>query len=258
MTTRDHLFAVEGTPSLSIRIPSGDVRIVDGDPGEVAVHLDGRDSALSRIIVEQRGDEIVIEPDGPSRGWRSSVDLTVRVGVPPRLFGRLVASDLHVTVPLRELTVDSASGDISTAAVGGDVTIRSASGDVRIGDVTGALEVTTASGDVRVGSVDGTVIARTASGDVRVDAATGEVTGKSASGDVSIVRFTGDALDIKSLSGEVTVGVTAGRTFEIDFQTLSGEVRTDFPVSDSTPSGPSARLSAKTISGDIEIRAARE
>lgn len=256
MTTRDHRFTVEGTPNLSIRMPSGDVRIVDGDPGEVTVHLDGRDSALARLIVEQRGDEIVVEPDGPSRGWRSSVDLTVRVGQPPRLSGRLVASDLQVTVGLREITVDTASGDISTLDVEGDATIRTASGDVRLGDVAGALEVTTASGDVRVGAVGGSVIVRTASGDVRVGGADGDVTGKSASGDVSIVRFTGNALDIKTLSGEVTVGVTSGRTFEIDFQTLSGEVRTDFPVSDTTPSGPAARLSAKTISGDIEIRSA--
>jgi hypothetical protein len=256
MSTRDHTFSVDGTPSLSIRMPLGEVRIVDGAPGEVAVRLDGRDSAIARFIVEQRGDEIVIEPDGSSRGWRSSVDLTVRVGTPPRVSGRLAASDLNAGVPLRELTVDSAAGDISTRDIGGDATIRTASGDVRIGDVAGALEVTTASGDVRAGTVERDVLTRTASGDVRIGSVAGDVTGKSASGDVQISQFTGSSLDLTTLSGEATVGVTSGRTFEVDLQTLSGEVRTDFPVSGSAPGGSTARLSIKTISGDIEIRAA--
>lgn len=257
MSIREHRFTVEGTPHLSVRMPIGDVRIIEGAPGEVLVQLDGRDTALARFIVEQRGDEIVVEPDGPSRGWRSNVDLTIRVGAAPGLTAKLAASDLKVSTSLHYLSVESASGDITVGAVEGDVTIRTASGDVRIGDVGGALEVSTASGDLRAGLVGGSVVVRTASGDVRLEAVGDECTAKSVSGDISLGTFTGPWLDIKSMSGDAIVGVNGGCCFDVDFQTMSGEVRTDFPVSDGPAQGPSARLAIKTISGDVEIRATK-
>jgi hypothetical protein len=257
MTTREHRFPVTGTPRLELRMPVGDVRIVDGDSGEAVILLDGKDSVLSRFIVEQRGRTIYVEPERGSFGWRASVDVTVRVGEPPEIFGRLTAADLMATVPLAALTVDTASGNVLAGDISGDATVRSASGDVKLGDVGGRLEVTTASGGVRAGAVAGAVSVRTASGDVHVHAASDEVLAKSASGDVVIGTFTGSRIDAKTLSGDTTIGVTGGRRFEVSFQTLSGDVRTDFPVSEGDSDGGSARLSIKSISGDIEIHAAR-
>lgn len=256
MTTREHRFAVDGTPRLHIKMPVGDFRLVEGDPGEVVVRLDGKESALERFTVEQRGAEIVVEPERSSLGWRSTVDLTVRVGAPALLHARLTAADFTTSMPLAGLTVETASGDVSAADIAGDVEIRSASGDVRLGAVGGRLGVAAASGDIRVGRVAGSVSAKTAAGDLHVEAAAGDVSAKSASGDVAVAEFTGDWLDVKTMSGDTSVGVTGGRRFEVSFQTLSGDVRTDFPVSEGASVSSSARLGVKSVSGDIHIHAA--
>jgi hypothetical protein len=257
MSTREHRFTVTGTPRLDVRMPVGDVRVVEGAQDEVVVQLDGKEAALSRFIVEQSGDVVVVEPERSSLGWRSTVDLTLRVGSPAALHARLTAADLTCSVPLAALTVETASGDVSTGDVEGDVEIRSASGDIRIGDVGGGVTVSAASGDVRAGRVRGAVSAKTASGDLILEAAEDDVSAKSASGDVSLGEFTGSWLDVKSLSGDTAVGVTAGRRFDVAFQSLSGDVRTDFPVSEGASTGGTARLAVKTVSGDIHIHAAR-
>lgn len=256
--TGEHRFSVGSRPKVSVRMPVGDVRVVAGAEGEVLVQLDGSDSALARFIVEQRGDEVVIEPERSSVGWRSAVEVTIHVGSPADVSARLTAADLVASVPLASLHVETASGDVVTGDVAGDVTIRSASGDVRLGDIGGRLDAAAASGEVRAGRVGQAVTAKTASGDVTVERAADDVSAKSASGDVRLGVFTGSWLDIKTMSGDASIGVTGGRRFDVSFQTLSGEVRTDFPVTEGASEGGSARLAVKTISGDIKIHAANE
>jgi hypothetical protein len=256
MTVREYRFTVDGTPRLLIKMPVGDVRLLEGEPGEVVVHLDGKESALDRFIVEQRGAEVVVEPERSSLGWRSTVDLTVRVGAPAILHARLTAADFSTSMPLAGLTVETASGDVAAADVEGDVEIRSASCDVRLGAVGGRFDVAAASGDIRIGPVSGSVSAKTASGDLHMAAAAGDGSVKSASGDVTVAEFTGGWLDVKTMSGDTSVGVTGGRRFDVAFQTLSGDVRTDFPVSGGATGSGSARLAVKSVSGDIHIHAA--
>lgn len=252
----EHRFRVEGTPRVALRLPVGEARVVQGTPGEVAVRLEGRGEAVSGFRVEHRGDQVVVEPDRPSSGWRSAVDVIVEVGAAPHLAARLTAASLGVEVACASLEVETASGDVAAAEVEGDVSVRAASAEVRLGRVGGRLDVASASGDVRVERADGTVSAKSASGDLHIDEATADLGAKSASGDVSVTRFSGPWLDVKTMSGDVTVGVPEGRRFDVSFQSLSGEVRTDFPVSSDGRSKGSARLAVKTLSGDIVIQRA--
>jgi len=253
---REQRFPMTGTPRVSFRLPLGEARVVEGAAGEVSVVLDGRESAVGRFIVEMRGDELVIEPDRTSAIRWSSVDLTIRLGEPGDIRARLTSADLKATIDLRSVHVESASGDIVIGDVLADVTIHSASGDVRLGKVGGRLDAAAASGDVHSDTVAGGASVKSASGDILLGEASGDVVIKSASGDVSVSRFDGSWLDVKSLSGDVTIGVTPGRRFEVEFQTLSGDVRTDFPVS-SGGDGGTGRLNLKTVSGDIVVKGAR-
>ena len=75
------------------------------------------------------------------------------------------------------------------------------------------------------------VSAKTAAGDITIDDAQADVTAHSASGDIELGRFSGNSFNAKTLSGDVRLGVTSGRTFAVSFQSLSGDVRTDFPIS---------------------------
>jgi hypothetical protein len=255
---KEFRFPASGTPTISLRLPSGRVRVLDGDPRELVIQLDGRSSTVDRFIVEDRGGEIVIEPERSSKGRWASVEVTIWVGEPIHFRGRIVAADFTSAVDLASVHVESASGDIGVDEVAGDATLRSASGDIRAGTVGGDLEVAAASGDVRVGHVKGSTSVKTASGEVKVGSADGEFMAKSASGSIFVTRFDGPSFDAKSLSGDVSLGVPPGRRFDVTFYTLSGDVRTDFPVDQGDQGGGAApaRLAIRTISGDITIQGA--
>ena len=251
---KEFSFPVEGTPKVLMRLPAGEVRIADGDPGSMVVRLEGSASTLDRFVVESRGDEIVIEPSRSGRGRWSSVDVTIVCGTPLEVRARLASADLIARVPLRSAHVETASGEVVLGDVSGSVVVRSASGDIRVGEVGGDLEVASASGDLRAESTAGLSTLKTMSGDVFITAAGGEVTAKSVSGEISVTKFDGSWFDAKTMSGDVVIGVVSGRKFEVSFQTLSGDVRTDFPVGQGD--GGSSRLAVKTVSGDITVQGA--
>lgn len=248
-------FDVTGAPRLDLRLPVGNLRIVPGTGGGVDITLDGRDAAVSRMLVEQRGDVIHLEPDRTHGIRWSSVDVVVAVGEAPQVHARLTSGDLTVSTNLGSLAAETASGEIVAGLVSGDATIRSASGDVRLGDVAGRLDVAVASGDLRA-EVVGAADLKSASGDIVVREVQRDASIRTASGDITVARFTGERFDAKSMSGDVTVGVPPGRRCEVAFSTISGDVRTDFPVGAAQEGVPSARLEVKTVSGDIRVKGA--
>ena len=250
---KTYTFSVSDVPRLDLRLPLGDMRIVSGTPGMVEITLDGRESTLERMVVEQRGETIHLEPDRNQRIRWSSVDVVVRVGEAPDLHARLTSGTLDIETEVASLAVETASGDVSAGVVRGDVTIRSASGDIRVGDVAGRLDVAVASGDIEA-DVVGSADLKSASGDVTVREVRGEADVKTASGEITVGRFSGDRFEAKSMSGEVHLGVPAGRRYDVSFSSLSGEIRTDFPVQGNGSAGSPARLDIKTVSGDIRIR----
>lgn len=257
MSPRIERFEIDGRPRVFVRLPAGEARVVAGEEGVVEIRLTGRESAIERFAVTRRGDQIVIEPDGGRLGRWTGIDVEIRVGAGADIHARLAAGDVAVSTEVGSLTVEAGAGDVAADSITGDARIKTASGDVTAGSIGGRLDVAAASGDVRVRVVAGDVDAKTASGDVEIGEVAGAFVGHSASGDIEVARFLGDRFEVKTLSGDVHVGVTEGRRFTVDFSSLSGDVRTDFPVSDSRPSGGAARLAAKTMSGDIVVRPAR-
>jgi len=255
MSRRTQRFDVLGTPTIFLRLPAGKARVVSGDDGVVEVHMSGRDSALERFLVEDRGGQIVIEPEGGRGGRVSGIDVEIRLGAGADLHARVASADVTVDTEVASIVVEAGSGDVSAGVVSGDVRIKVASGDVGVASVGGRLDVVAASGDVRVRSVAGDLNVKTASGDIDIAEAAGSVVAHSASGDIEIGRFTGELFQAKTRSGDVRLGVTSGRIFGIDFQSLSGDVRTEFPVGSGEAGGSAtARLTVKTMSGDIVLR----
>ncbi len=257
MSERVERFDVVGVPQVFLRLPAGEARVVTGEEGVVEVRMSGRDSTIERFLIERRGGEIVIEPETGGRlGRWSGVDVEIRVGQPPAITARLASGDITIAAAAESLMIQTGAGDVVAGDVHRDAKMKTASGDIRINDVRGRLEVAAASGDVRAHKVEGGVAAKTAAGDIVVGEAGGSVSAHSASGDIEIERFVGESVNARTLSGDVRLGVTAGRRFSVSFQTLSGDVRTDFPVSPDKPDGATARLSVKTMSGDIVVRRA--
>lgn len=93
--------------------------------------------------------------------------------------------------------------------------LSSVSGDVSVVGVTGRLKASSVSGNVKVKEVAGTVNASSVSGNVEVE----------------ISRFESqDDMKFSSVSGNVDVRLPSTLDAEIDMSSLSGSIRTDFPV----------------------------
>jgi DUF4097 and DUF4098 domain-containing protein YvlB len=129
-------------------------------------------------------------------------------------------------------------------------------------------QITTASGNISVHGVRGQVRVSTASGDVEVKDVAGEVSAKSASGDVDVeissLEGTGD-MKFASASGDVSVRLPASLDADVRLSTISGTVKTDFPIEVRQPRygpGSSARgrlgggtrnLQITSASGDVSL-----
>ncbi len=207
--------------------------------------------------------------------------VTVRVELPEGADVKVAvgSADVEITGPIGKADLTSASGDIVTDDVAAGVTAKTASGNVTLGAVGGDLRAQTASGDLRCSSVAGSASFSTASGDLEIGAAGKRVEVKATSGNVRlgelshgarIVNVSGDVrvlalgegdLRVRSVSGDVTVGVAPGVDVHVDVETMSGAVHSDIDLDDApAPTRRDVRvdLSVRSVSGNVDIGRALE
>ncbi len=282
-------FDTPGSVRLFVQNEVGLVSITAGQPGETVVRLEphtpGAEELIDQALVECRahGGRDLVVVKIPKQGMRflRRNAVTVRVDVPVGSDVTVVAgsADVEVTGPIGAADFTTSSGDVSADDVAADFIAKSASGDFTIGAVGGNLKAQTASGDVRCSSVAGRAVFTTASGDLEVGAAAKQVEVKATSGDVRlgelahgarVTNVSGDvrvlALDegtlhVRSVSGNVSVGVVTGVDLHVDVETLSGEIRSDIPLDDTPGSrrrDASVELSVRSVSGDVAIERALE
>jgi DUF4097 and DUF4098 domain-containing protein YvlB len=110
-------------------------------------------------------------------------------------------------------------------------------------------------GDVEIDRAEGEITARSASGDVRIGDAGDSVSATTASGDVLVRQGARGVYKIRTVSGEVSVGVAKGTGVWLDLSSTSGRTSSDLAVGD-TPvavATPDLNLQVRTVSGDIEV-----
>ena len=209
-------------------------------------------------------------------------EVTVRVEVPERGQVTVVtaSADIEINGPVGEADVKTGSGDISTDDVAAGVTAKTASGNIVMGRVGGDIRAQTASGDLRCSSVAGAADFSSASGDLELGAAGSRVEVKATSGNVRlgelargarVINVSGSVrvlalgegtLHVRSVSGDVAVGVAKDVELHVDVETVSGSVHSDIPLSEAPAPGrrPETRvdLSVRSVSGNVEIGRALE
>jgi hypothetical protein len=260
---------------------SVDVTTADVTDTEVAVAADREPSELL--------DEVTIDcapgPDGhvvrvlmPRRRRMFIFNERLRVSVvAPHgcdLQANTASANVDATGRFGRVQVETASGNVSVDE-GSEVRLKSASGDLSLGRGT-AVAVQTVTGDVVVGTAEDRATLSSTSGGIRLGAARSAakvdtvsstvdvdlvedgITATSVSGDVRIGCVTSGDVNLKSVSGDAQVGVAAGRSVEVDAQSLSGrlisEVDLDSEPSWNRPAG-AARVFVKSnsVSGDLRI-----
>ncbi|MDH3730843.1 MAG: DUF4097 domain-containing protein [Acidimicrobiia bacterium] len=256
MSRVERSFAVTGRPRLEVKVKSGDIRIRQSATDDVVVVLDGSDKWLERISIDQIGDDTIrVEATGRT-GLLGRVEVVASVPAGSDVDIKVESADVFVDVDVTELRVGVGSGDVRAGLVTGNAQIKAGSGDIHIDEIQGDLEVSVASGDVRVKEVLGDTKAKGASGDIVLERVAGRVEGSTASGDITIRAFEGPDLRVTALAGDVTLGIPAGRTLDVQLQTMSGDVINDLGAASGERTG-AASLRIKTMAGDIRLKPAK-
>jgi DUF4097 and DUF4098 domain-containing protein YvlB len=252
--SRHEEFQVGRRHRIDVNLPSGEAVFLPGEPGKVDVDVEGRNA--EDLVIEQRGSRILLRTPQRSGSRWDSFEVTVRTPAGAAVEVNAASADVDAQVALGTLLARLASGGIRAGAIEGDATVQTASGDVELGEVGGSLSVNTASGDVRLGRVGGRVAVQTASGVARLGTVLAALSCSTQSGDFEVEHYEGGYLECNSTSGDVRIGLPSGRTLDVDLNTLSGDIRSDF--SPEGGDGATARLRVRTVSGDITLLRATE
>jgi hypothetical protein len=267
-----HAFDTPGQTRVRVKNPSGLISVDPSENGRTTVELealrddDATREAIDRATVELNGNEVLVEigvggkgfgvgPAWISFGRTPQVGVRIRCPEAADLECMTASADVVAQGRLGEVEVKTASGDVAVEHVAG-LRVQSASGDVRAVTVDGEARLQTVSGDVRLGTVAGPVSATLVSGDFAIDDAGTDLSAKTVSGDQRIGAVREGQIKLQSVSGDVRLGVRPGTRLRIDANSTSGDISSEFDVTDrpsEEPSGTEARLQIKTVSGDVEI-----
>jgi hypothetical protein len=271
------VFETPGSVSLQIRLPSGRVVVTTVDEPRTSVDVisTGRrgTDAIDAIDVSAEpyrdGHLITIEHKerirwGPIQiSWGGDVE--VRVTCPPGsdLDFSSGSADIRVDGDLGEVSVKTASGDVSLGDVAKKLQAKTASGDVSAGTIARGGQVVTVSGEVRLDGFENDLAARSVSGDVRIRRVRGPLQLATTSGDVVLDSVESGEVRAQTVSGDARIGVSRGTRVFIDAASLSGDLSSELGLEDSEPSdeqqaGSVVPLHVKTVSGDVQIVRAAE
>jgi DUF4097 and DUF4098 domain-containing protein YvlB len=213
---------------ISVRNVSGDVSVTgyEGETVLVTGTKEGRDA--DKIWVEDlsSGNNVNVRVRYPENcNCNASIRFEVKV---PR--GGSYKFD----------AISSVSGDVDVSSVAGDLTAKSVSGNVMVRNITGAVRATSVSGNVNVGEINGTATAKSTSGNVEVE----------------ILQLSGTQdMDFGSVSGNVRVKLPASIDAEVKMSTLSGGLKTDFPLTIEEPEhGPGRKATGRLGGGSRQLK----
>lgn len=242
------VLVVKGPVKLRVKALAGDVEVVAGADKQVS----------ARIVDTDGPGDITFRHDG---GERIEV---VFDGMPALRSGKV-----SIAVPLRsEVDISTDSGDVVVSGVEGEVRLRSAAGDLHV-TRAGSVSVRSVSGDVGIEQASGEVRVETVSGDTLV--ATTTVNTKlqfaSTSGDLAFRGACGIncEMELRTLSGDVELQLSAQSSFGLHFISHSGEIIDELGMTNAGSRPPretnmqsrygaaDGLIECQTFSGDLRV-----
>lgn len=220
---------VEGTvlPSdqvkaVDIKLGNGDVDIRLSDDPQGDITLDGDTDQL-----ELRLSDTGVLSIRPGKTATSSF-----------FFVRgLAAADIQLTLPRRYwefIQVSTTNGDVTVdgGLEAGRLAVRTVSGNLELDRaLCGEVVYKSVSGDLDASDMAGSVQAETMSGDLEVSGSVQSVKLSTASGDITVDSTTApQSMELRSKSGDCQAAFPGGEGFTLQFETVSGDLDSDFPL----------------------------
>lgn len=240
---------IDGWETLRLVYPGDRIQygqLSDGSSTQLRVRDDGTFGGDRNHDSEgkERGKRITIAGRG---GLDAHADL--RLTVPPgkRVAVYLAVGKVSVTNVDGDLWVDAASAPVTTSGTRGELNIDVGSGAVKVTGAGGELSVDTGSGMVAVSGVRGEKVSiDTGSGDVTAsDVRSNDLSIETGSGDIEVTGLVAPQVALETGSGSVVADVQ-GEVWNVNVQTGSGDVSLKLPPT------LGAEVDVETSSGDIE------
>ena len=247
---RQEQWSVGPHPTVEVNVPVGVVEVHVGDAGIVQVTLDS--SSAAEFELSKTGDRVVVRH--PSRwsirGRSCRVNVTVPAGTD--VFVDVASADVRLSGRLGHVRVRTASGGIATEG-SARLEVSTASGDITGDAVEGDVSVSSVSGSCTLRTVGGRVDATLTSGELRVERCAGDISVRSTSGSTRVGHCDGSEITVRTISGDVRMGLPTGIRVEADISTVSGKASLPEPAAPTAGERRPVRLKLKTVSGDIRI-----
>ena len=150
-----------------------------------------------------------------------------------------------------EVSVRTTNGRIEVTGVKGTVDAKSVNGRVICRDITGAVHVRTTNGRIELDGITGGIEARTVNGRI--------------SGRLAAIPATNADITCRTTNGGIRLAVPRDANFELEIQTRSSRVSSDFELTRTTTQKPrqlegtvgdgGALISLRTTNGPVELEA---
>lgn len=169
--------------SAVLNIPAGRIQVIAADRTDTTVEIRPANPSKSRDTKTAEQTEITYTdgilrihtpgPDNQVLGPAGSVEITIQLPTGSHIEAKTAAAELRGVGRLGDITFDGAYRHTKIDEAAG-VRFSATDSDIEIGRLTGPAQITTARGAIRITeAVTGTLELRTQSGDITVGAATG-------------------------------------------------------------------------------------
>ncbi|HOW85752.1 MAG TPA: DUF4097 family beta strand repeat-containing protein [Candidatus Aminicenantes bacterium] len=225
---------------------SGDIEVMTWKEAQVKIEALKTSKASSLEKAKENAAKVTVEVSGEGELVRVETKY-------PRQSGKFwggdsvnVSVDYKVWVPEQAaVELVSTSGDVEVAPIGGPAKIKSVSGNVSVRGAAGA-DIDLTSGDLTLKNIAGDVFVNNVSGDIEISGIKGSVEVKDVSGDIELLDVSGArTINAKSVSGNIIYAGTIENGGRYMIEAFSGDVRLTIPAASSFD------LEANTFSGDI-------
>ena len=243
---------VDGRETLRFLYPADRIhyaKLSDGSSTQLRVRDDGtfgdNDGDHGRDGRRPKGKQITIAAGGGGLDAYADLRVTVPTGKQVALY--LAVGKVAVTNVNGDLSIDVASAPVATSNTRGELEIDVGSGAVQVTQARGDLSVDTGSGTVAASDVRGeSVSIETGSGAVTSsDVRSSDLKIETGSGDIQVTGLTAPHVQLETGSGSVSADLN-GEVWNVAVQTGSGDVTLKMPPT------IGAEVDIETSSGDIE------